>query len=282
MSYSLTDDFDEPVDNDLSSKSEITVRRFNNGKISTVTDVLALEIAVALVYNGISHAVMMASPNNLYDFALGFSLTEGIIESPIELKEFEKVNLDDGIELRLTITARRIMALKESRRSLVGITGCGLCGKESLDKAMTPIKNIEKNKHSKELAIGDIAIQHAVLNLNKNQPLQNKTGSYHGAAWCDENGNIVLVREDVGRHNALDKLIGAIKRLEIDTSNGFALVSSRASYEMVQKVAVSAINTLVSVSAPTSLALQVAKTANVELIGFARPNRHVHYHQIKT
>lgn len=281
MAVCLTSALNTQRENASPDKKNISVLRWENGKNSLAVDTLAEEVAIALVYNGISHAVMMASPNDLYDFALGFSLTEGIIKSASELREFECMPTDDGIELRLTISSRRMMALKENRRSLIGITGCGICGKESMTKAMAPLKKITENPLNPLHKINDSAIQNAVALLEKNQPLQQQTGGYHGAAWCNLQGDIVLIREDVGRHNALDKLLGALHVLPFDRAAGFVLVSSRASYEMVQKIAISSICTLVSVSAPTALALKIAKAANIQLIGFARPQRHVHYNFAK-
>lgn len=282
MAIQFTDSLSNQVDNNSALKTDVKVIRWDNGITSKTVDILAEEVPIALVYNGISHAVMMASPIDLYDFALGFSLTEGIIKSPSELYEFDRVSMDDGIELRLTISSRQMMTLKESRRSLIGITGCGICGKESITKAMEPIKKISESRLDFTRTINDKAIQNAVSMLEQNQPLQSQTGAYHGAAWCNINGDILLIREDVGRHNALDKLIGALHSLNYNISDGFVLVSSRASYEMVQKIAISSIRTLVSVSAPTALALSIAKRANIQLIGFARPNRHVHYSSLKS
>ena len=263
-------------------QKNVSVTRWDNNITSETTDILAEEVAVALVFNGISHAVMMASPNDLFDFALGFSLTEGIIKSSSDIYEFDCVILDDGLELQLTIASRRMTTLKEKRRSLVGVTGCGICGSESIEQVMRPVKKIRNNTLNVTNTIRDQAIQTAVAMLEQHQPLQNQTGAHHGAAWCNLQGEIILIREDVGRHNALDKLIGAMHHLNINIAEGFVLVSSRASYEMVQKIAVSSISALVSVSAPTALALRIAKLANIQLIGFARPNRHVHYNATKS
>jgi FdhD protein len=235
-------------------------------------DDIAEEIAIAMVYNGISHAVMMASPANLHEFALGFSLSEGIINSPGEMYDIELLPTEKGIEVRIEISSQRMMSLKSQRRNLTGRTGCGLCGSESLEKAIRPIKGV-----TPQALPSSKVIQHALSQLREHQKLQSLTGAVHGAAWCDDAGEITLLREDVGRHNALDKLIGALGLNKVNTSNGFVLISSRASYEMVQKVTSVNIATLVAVSAPTALAITLAIQANLNLIGFARPGRHTFY-----
>jgi FdhD protein len=237
-------------------------------------DDIAQEIAIALVYNGISHAVMMASPANLHEFALGFSLSEGIINNVSEMYDFELTASDKGIEVRLEISSERMMLLKSHRRNLTGRTGCGLCGSESLEKAIRPIKGVTPQA----LPSASI-IQRALSQLNENQQLQTLTGAVHGAAWCNDAGDIRLLREDVGRHNALDKLIGALATQKINANSGFVLISSRASYEMVQKATIMNIATLVAVSAPTVLAITLANTANLNLIGFARPGRYSIYNK---
>jgi FdhD protein len=238
----------------------------------TKLDNIAEEVAIALVYNGISHAVMMASPANLYEFSLGFSLSEGIINNASEMYDIELVTNEKGIEVRIEISSQRMMYLKLHRRHLTGRTGCGLCGSESLEQAIRPIKNV-----TPQVLPSSIAIQYALSQLSEHQKLQSLTGAVHGAAWCDIAGHITLLREDVGRHNALDKLIGALALHKTDTSNGFVLISSRASYEMIQKVTSMNIATLVAVSAPTALAITLATQASLNLIGFARPGRHTLY-----
>lgn len=257
---------------DIKLQSQVLVSRWQHGETSSAQDCVAEEVAVALVYNGISHVVMMTSPGDLADFALGFSITEGILEHPRELYDVDIQPHDSGIEVRLTVAAQRFAALKQQRRNLTGRTGCGLCGAETLAQAIRPIQPLDNVQ-----PISDGAIQRAVRQLDNNQPQQLATGACHGAAWCDRNGDIVLIHEDIGRHNALDKLIGALKRTNRDLQDGFVLISSRASYEMVQKVTSVGIGSLVAVSAPTGLALRLAKDANLQLVGFARPQRHVTY-----
>lgn len=235
-------------------------------------DDIAVEVPVALVYNYISHAVMMATPNDLQDFALGFSLTEDIIADVNEVSHVHVQSGGQGITVRIQISDERFEALRERRRNMVGRTGCGLCGVESLKQAIRPVEPVQ------HVDVSDDAIQTALASLNQHQPLQQATGATHAAVWCDLAGNVVLAREDVGRHNALDKLIGAFKNAELSVHEGFVLVTSRASYEMVQKSATAGFGCLVAVSAPTSLAIEQAQQANLKLVGFARDGRHVVYH----
>lgn len=252
----------------------VEVRRAASGWADNeADDALALEVPVALVYNGISHAVMMASPADLEEFALGFSLTEGILEHPHECYDLEVQEEARGLTVHLTIASQRLAELKERRRSLAGRTGCGLCGTEALDQAIRPIPRVQAP------ALSDDAIQQALGALSDHQALQAATGATHAAAWCETDGRILLAREDVGRHNALDKLIGALARQGGPSEGGFALVSSRASYEMVHKSASAGIGALVAVSAATSLAVEQAREAGLMLVGFARPGRHLIYHR---
>ncbi|MBU2872791.1 formate dehydrogenase accessory sulfurtransferase FdhD [Marinobacter salexigens] len=237
-------------------------------------DLVAEEVPVAMVYNGVSHAVMMASPCDLEDFALGFSLSEGILQRPDQLFSVEIKPGEDGIEVQMHIAGDCYARLREQRRNMTGRTGCGLCGTELLAHVVRTLEQV-----APEPLPGDKAVQDALSNLKKHQPLQLQTGATHGAAWCDLQGRIVLAREDVGRHNALDKLIGARLRQHGDQAfnEGFALISSRASFEMVQKSASAGIGSLVAVSAPTALAIREAEKSGMNLIGFARPGRHVIY-----
>lgn len=229
---------------------------------------VADEVPVALVYNGISHAVMMATPLDLVDFALGFSLSEGILVSPDELLDVEIEPSTAGITLQLSITARREVRLKERRRVLAGRTGCGLCGTDSLQEALRPVAAV-----GGALRVTASAIDCAMTALPQHQPLNLRTGATHAAAWCDTQGDVRLVREDVGRHNALDKLIGALQRARLDTTHGLVAVTSRASFEMVHKCASAGLGLLAAISAPTRLAIELADSANLTLIGFARERR---------
>jgi len=265
-----------PVNDDTLApgvSASFTASDWRKGVSQPVDDQLIEEVAVALVYNGISHVVMMATPDHLEDFALGFSLTEGIIENPQQLYDLSTRTLDDGIEVAMTISNERFALLKAARRNMTGRTGCGLCGAESLEQAIRqppPVSAQQTYSHS--------AIETAVAQLESRQPLQAITGAVHGAALCDIDGNIELLREDVGRHNALDKLYGAVcKQSNPATSERFVLISSRASYELVLKAAVMGVGMLVAVSAPTSLAVRLAEQVNITLVGFARSGRHMVY-----
>ncbi|RXZ37988.1 formate dehydrogenase accessory sulfurtransferase FdhD [Oxalobacteraceae bacterium CAVE-383] len=237
-------------------------------------DNVAEEIPVALEYNGISHAVMMASPADLEDFALGFSLSEGILRDRSELYECELVDGDEGIQVQLRIATERFMKLKEQRRNLTGRTGCGLCGAETLAQAIRhPAPVASEGRFTS-------AMLHAGFDaMLQRQALQQRTGATHAAAWLNADGEIVLVREDVGRHNALDKLIGALYHAGAgaDLSAGAVLITSRASYEMVQKAATVGIGFVAAISAPTALAIRLAQQTDVTLVGFVRKDSHVTY-----
>ena len=266
----------------MEGSDKVTRVIWKAGETVEGTDWVATETAVALVYNGISHVVMMATPADLEDFVLGFSLSEGILESAKQLLDCEVTETDKGIELALTITAEPFVKLKEKRRNLVGRTGCGLCGAESLDQAIT-----EPAMVTAELALSHEALQKASSALAAQQKLQQQTGAVHGAAYCNQQGEILLVREDVGRHNALDKLLGALAKkeqqqqqeqdIEQEQEPGFVLVTSRASYEMVAKTTSANIPLLAAVSAPTSLAIELAEKSGLTLVGFTRTGRHVVY-----
>lgn len=242
-------------------------------------DPVAREIAVALVYNGISHVVMMASPGDLEDLALGFSLSEGIITHAREIQDIHCSYQPLGIEVNITVNARVMSQIKRQRRNMTGRTGCGLCGAESLQQA---IRAINTKPLGKAKNIEFATIQKALASLEQWQPLQQQCGAVHGAAWCNAAGEILLVKEDVGRHNALDKLIGALyqpvyKLDPLELSQGFVLISSRASYEMVSKASRAGMRYVVAVSAPTTLAIEVAKQVDLTLVGFARSGRHTIY-----
>lgn len=235
-------------------------------------DLVAQEVAVALVYNGVCHAVMMASPLQLEAFALGFSLTEGIIDQAEDIYAIDVAAQENGTEVALTISSQCFMRLKTRRRYLTGRSGCGICGAQSLEQVRQPLEAI--NTH---FSISHTAINRATSDLSAHQPLQELTGALHVAAWCDSAGNISSVCEDIGRHNALDKLIGLLWPDDALQQPGFLLISSRASYEIVQKAGKAGIAVLAAVSAPTSLAIEIADEIGMTLVGFSRQNRHVTY-----
>jgi formate dehydrogenase accessory protein FdhD len=235
-------------------------------------DAVIEEVPVALVYNGISHAVMLVTPTDLEDFALGFSLGEGILSSAQDLFDCELVPVPQGIEARLTLAGARFAALKERRRTLTGHTGCGLCGVESLAALERPLVPVGRT-----CTPAPGAVARALAGLPRHQTLFRRTGGGHAAAWVGADGEVQLVREDVGRHNALDKLIGALVRRGLAPAAGFALCTSRASYEMVQKAMSAGIGLLVAVSAPTAAAVRLAQAARITLVGFARGERMLVY-----
>ena len=228
-------------------------------------DHLVEEVPVALVYNGISHAVMMASPADLEDFARGFSLSEGIIEQAAEIRDVEAIPHEKGIELRIELAAERFHQLKERRRTLAGRTGCGLCGLDSLEQVARDLPSLP--------AGGSVTLAAIERGLNALSPAQvhnEKARALHAAAFCDQDGKLLLLREDVGRHNALDKLIGALIKAGIDPASGFAVITSRCSVEMAQKAIIAGIRILVAVSAPTLMAQRLAESNNLTLAALAR------------
>lgn len=265
----------------VDNKSEQILSQSNGAVVQSVIawpdnsvhdDLVAEEVAVALCYNGISYAVMMASPMDLEPFALGFSFTEGIISGLEDVFDCEIQPVENGIEINLNISQRCFNALRDRRRNLTGKTGCGVCGLESLkmlDRGLQPV--VSAANFTPE------AIQCAVISLSDRQTLQALTGAVHAAVWCDSQGNILYIAEDVGRHNALDKLIGKILKNKVDRHNGFIFVSSRLSYEMSQKAIAIGAPMLVGASAAVSKALSEAEKYGLCLVGFARPGRHLIY-----
>lgn len=238
-------------------------------------DQIAAETPVALVFNGISHAVMMATPADLEAFALGFALSEGLLESKAECYGIELVHGPAGCEVQLEVAAAAEMRLKEQRRSLVGRTGCGLCGIDSLqqlDLAPAP-----RPAPAWASALSATTVLQAFAQLPALQPLNALTGAHHAAGWADPQGRLLAVMEDVGRHNALDKLLGqrALDRQGFD--EGFVIMSSRASYELVRKCARLGVPVLAAISAPTSLAVDIAHRAGLQLYGFCRGEQAVRY-----
>ena len=226
------------------------------------------EEPVALEINGLSHAVMLCTPLDLEDFALGFLLTEGLIDGAADLLDCEVEAGREGTVLRLRVTARSEARLKSRRRAMAGRTGCGLCGVDSLDALTHELNPVTATQTFKLQAVS-----RAMAALVARQPLQHLTGGVHAAAWCRADGVPELVREDVGRHNALDKLAGALARAGIDAAQGFIVVTSRASYEMVHKAARPGAGLLAAVSAPTQRAITVADRAGLTLAGFVRDER---------
>jgi FdhD protein len=230
---------------------------------------VAEEVPVSLVFNGLPHVVMMASPVDLPDFALGFCLSEGILKAREELHAVEVLPVGEGLEVRMDIDLMRFLPLEEQRRNLAGRSSCGLCGTETIEQAV---------RHPPAVGPGPrvtgAALDRAFDSLSSRQALNALTGAVHAAAWATPAGEVRIVREDVGRHNALDKLIGALAREGERFDDGVALITSRASFEMAQKAATVGITVLAAISAPTGLAIRLAQETGLTLIGFARPGQH--------
>ncbi|EXD37556.1 formate dehydrogenase family accessory protein FdhD [Acinetobacter sp. 479375] len=250
----------------------LIVQRYSHGSVQEQLDDVVQETPVALVYNGISHAVMMATPTDLDVFAKGFSLSEGILQHLAELYTLDIVENELGIQVEMTISSRAFAALKQHRRAMTGRTGCGLCGIESLQQLHQDVTLVS----TKFLSTWLNDIPQAVLQLNAKQKITALTGGAHAAALV-VNGEICILFEDVGRHNALDKLLGYIAQQQLDVSNGFVLMTSRASYELVRKCARQNIALLACISAPTSLAIEMAKHSGLALAAFCRGHGYVLY-----
>ena len=257
---------------------ERQVRRHRGSAVETVTDHVGQEWPVALVFNGISHAVMMCTPRDLEAFAVGFAISEGIVERGSDIQDIEVV-LHDGAmphaEVQLQVVQQAFVALKEKRRALAGRTGCGVCGIESIDLLDLEPERVPDTGFLQRLAPD--AIARAARELPAHQALTRLTGGLHAAAWCDAEGAIRLAFEDVGRHNALDKLIGQLVLDRADTKDGFVFLSSRASYELVRKAARVDVPMLATISAPSSLAIAIARQAGVRLVSFCREAGYVDY-----
>jgi FdhD protein len=235
------------------------------GAAAPVTWQIAEETAVALEYNGRSHAVMMATPADLEDFALGFSLSEEIIPSAADLERIALRDTPLGLVVSMTVDPLRLLRGALRRRSMEGRSGCGLCGVDSLANAVREPKRV-----SACLSVEPSAIAAAFRALPDHQPMNRINHSVHAAAWCDPAGAIQVAREDVGRHNALDKLIGALARSGRDPASGFVVMTSRCSFELVQKAAAVGVSLLATISAPTALALDLARGAGVRLGALSR------------
>lgn len=247
----------------------LTARQWTAGSFTERGDQIVEETPVALVYNGAPHVVMMATPQDLEDFAVGFSCTEELVRSAADVKAVEVVRYGQGIELQVTIPPECEAVVASRNRRMMGRTGCGICGSDSIQAVLREVRPIEGGPPS----IAAAAVQTALAALPGAQPLNTATGAVHAAAWASPVGAIELVREDVGRHNALDKLIGALLRRGTDPQAGFLVVTSRASFEMVQKATVFGAPLLAAISGPTGLAVRLAQQAGLTLVGFARPDR---------
>jgi FdhD protein len=238
---------------------------WRDGSLSEGTRTIPEETALALTYNGGTYAVMMGTPRNLRDFAIGFSLSEGIIQSPDDIDTLDIVDLDDGIELRMWLAQSRADRLSERRRHIAGPTGCGLCGIDSIAEAVRPAAIVA---HGKSFSPREIMT--AMQSVAPLQPINIETRAVHAAAFWTPSRGIAALREDVGRHNALDKLAGAVAQQKLVAGDGMVLLTSRVSVEMVQKAAAMGAPLMVAVSAPTALAVRMADAAGITLAAIAR------------
>ena len=252
--------------------ASLPVQVHRDGSVLSIEDCVAEEAPVALIYNGQPQVVMMCTPADLEAFAIGFSLSEAIVASAAEISSIAISTLDNGYEIALRIPAPRAARLADRRRNLVGRSGCGICGSETIDEALRLPPRVPAG-----VSIREAALHRALKALRERQTINAATGATHAAGWADADGQLLDVREDVGRHNALDKLIGAMIAAKREPSRGFAVITSRASYEMVLKAATLGMPMLAAISAPTTLAVQMAEDAGLTLIGFARANNHVVY-----
>jgi FdhD protein len=260
------------IDPSKSVSAEVSVERWSGGATTRTTDQVAEEVPVALIYHNVPHVVMLATPANLEDYAVGFTLSEGLVARPEEIREVEVTTGADAVDVRVTVAWERFTELLHRRRNLTGRTGCGLCGAETAEDAIREVTPVGPGT-----AVAAEDLHEAIEQLGSLQPINARTGSVHAAAWVIPGKGIQLVREDVGRHNALDKAIGALVRGQADLASGYMLITSRASYEMVQKCATVGISFLAALSAPTAFAVRLASTAGLTLVAFARRDRHVVY-----
>jgi FdhD protein len=238
---------------------------WRDGRLSEGARAVPEETALALTYNGGTYAVMMGTPQNLGDFAVGFSLSEGIVQSPDEISSLDIVDLEDGIELRMWLAEEKAARLSERRRHIAGPTGCGLCGIDSITEAVRPAAVVANGR-----SFSPREIMTAIASISPLQPINVETRAVHAAAFWTPAAGIVALREDVGRHNALDKLAGALAQAKVSASEGIVLLTSRVSVEMVQKTAAIGAPVMVAVSAPTALAVRMAEAAGVTLVAVAR------------
>lgn len=238
---------------------------YRDGAFAVGERVVPSETAVAFTYDRMTHAVMMATPADLEDFAVGFSLAEGIIRSPADICSIEMVTTDLGMELRMDLTEESRRVFTDRRRHMAGPSGCGLCGIESLEEAMRDLPAVTDG-----LTLYPAQVAAAMRTLGTSQQLNKAARAIHAAGFWQPAMGLVALREDVGRHNALDKLAGALARGGIAPSGGVVLLTSRVSIELVQKVAIMGAGVMVAVSAPTELAIRMAERAGITLIGVAR------------
>ena len=259
--------------------AEVAVQRWTRGATTRTTDQVAEEMPVALVYHDVPHVVMLATPADLEDYAVGFTLSEGLVGRADEIRGVEVVLGEASADVKISVAWERFTQLLQRRRNLAGRTGCGLCGAETAEDAIRECPAVPAG-----VTLSAAELHAAMAQLSGRQPINARTGSVHAAAWVVPGEGIKVVREDVGRHNALDKTIGALARAKTDFASGYMLITSRASYEMVQKCATVGIPFLVALSAPTAFAVRLAQRTGLTLVAFARADQHVvyaHPHRIR-
>lgn len=253
---------------------EVAAVAWQSGQMQVHPDWVVQEVPVAFEVNGISLAVMLATPADLEDYAIGLACTEGWVRGATDVLDLDVQQHGPGWCVAMQINARSFEQIKDRRRMMAGRTGCGLCGAESLEQVLRPARRVQPPNG---VAVQQVLRAHAAL--AEHQALAKRTGGAHAAAWCSAKGEVQVLREDVGRHNALDKLVGALLRSRLDAAQGFIAVTSRASYEMVYKAAAVNVGLLAAVSAPTQLAIEMADRAGLALLGFTRGERTVIYTQ---
>jgi FdhD protein len=251
---------------------EVTVERWVRGRSTQTTDRVAEEVPVALLYNGEPHVVMLATPHDLEDLARGFSLSEELVDVAEEIRGIEVHTGPESAQVRIAIAWEKFPELLRRRRNLTGRTGCGLCGAETLEQTVRTQCVVGAGPQ-----VSIAQLHAAIAELPAHQVRNAATGSVHAAAWVLPGSGINTLREDVGRHNALDKALGALVLAGADREAGFMLVTSRASYEMVQKAATMGVTFMAALSAPTSFAIRHAQRCGMTLVAFARQEQHVVY-----
>jgi FdhD protein len=252
--------------------AEVVIERWTRGTLARTTDEVAEERPVALVYHDVPHVVMLATPADLEDYAYGFTLSEGLVAHSEEIRGVEVVQGEESADVRISVAWERFTQLLQRRRNLTGRTGCGLCGAEKAEDAIREVAPVATGP-----TVSARELHETIAQLGSWQPINARTGSVHAAAWVRPGEGIQVVREDVGRHNALDKTIGSLARSRADFAAGYMLITSRASYEMVQKCATVGVTLLVALSAPTAFAVRLAERSGLTLVAFARADRHVTY-----
>ena len=247
------------------ASASVTGVRIDGGRAASVDETLADETPITVAFNLSPHAVMMATPADLEDFAVGFAVTEGIVRRAADIGQISVVRYSRGVELQIDIPPTLAADVGTRSRRLSGRTGCGICGASSVDDVLRELPAVQSDAR-----IDASAVSRAMRQLAERQPLNAKTGAVHAAAWAEPDGTLAYVREDVGRHNALDKLVGALLRAGVPASIGFIVITSRGSFELVQKAAAMGAPVMVAVSAPTALAVRMADSAGITLCAIAR------------